>query len=154
MTLDIRINQRRVAKAFQKAPDDTKRTIDKILDYAELTTVREMRKRASVGVSGELRRKVRGKRTNGGQAVDVRSESEYAPHVEYGTRPHWPPYQPGTPLYDWANAKGIAPFAVALGISRKGTKAQHFVRDTFNEVETPIKRYANIQIDKLTRSIQ
>lgn len=50
----------------------------------------------------------------------------YAPHVEFGTRPHFPP--PGA-LAVWARRHGFAsPYPVALAIARRGTRAQPFMR--------------------------
>lgn len=41
--------------------------------------------------------------------------------VEAGSRPHWPPWGPGSALAAWANRKGIPPFLVARAIARRGT---------------------------------
>lgn len=41
--------------------------------------------------------------------------------VAHGTRPHWPPWGPGSALAKWAAQKGIPVFLVARAISRRGT---------------------------------
>lgn len=41
--------------------------------------------------------------------------------VAHGTRPHWPPWGPGSKLAEWAARKGIPVFLVARAISRRGT---------------------------------
>ncbi len=41
--------------------------------------------------------------------------------VAHGTRPHWPPWGPGSDLARWAAQKGIPAFLVARAISRRGT---------------------------------
>lgn len=41
--------------------------------------------------------------------------------VAHGTRPHWPPWGPGSKLAEWAGRKGIPVFLVARAISRRGT---------------------------------
>ena len=51
----------------------------------------------------------------------------YAPHVEFGTRPHWPPL---AALQPWAQRHGFPPgrqgaFLVARAIARRGTRARH-----------------------------
>jgi hypothetical protein len=41
--------------------------------------------------------------------------------VAGGTKPHWPPWGPGSELAAWAKRKGIPVFLVARAISRRGT---------------------------------
>lgn len=41
--------------------------------------------------------------------------------VEKGTKPHWPPWGPGSELAAWAALKGIIPFLVARAIALRGT---------------------------------
>jgi hypothetical protein len=56
----------------------------------------------------------------------VYTDVEYAPYVEMGTRPHWPPV---SALEGWARRHGIEPFLVARAIAERGTKgAQMFQR--------------------------
>ncbi len=53
---------------------------------------------------------------------------DYAKYVELGTKPHMPPV---SALQDWAQSKGINPWAVAMSIKKKGTKANPFVKRTY-----------------------
>lgn len=67
----------------------------------------------------------------------------YAPYVEFGTRPHWPP--PGA-LQPWASRHGFPAGAkgdaiVRWIISRRGTKAHPFLR--------PAAQKAKLQIEAL-----
>ena len=59
----------------------------------------------------------------------------HAPHIEYGTSPHYPPIQP---LKDWAHRvlgdEGAA-YAVQAKIGAEGTPPQPFVRPGFREME-------------------
>ena len=48
------------------------------------------------------------------------NNAEYAPHVEWGTRPHFPPVKA---VAGWARRHGINPFLVARAIAVRGTKA-------------------------------
>ena len=71
-----------------------------------------------------------GRRKIPGMGYRVFVDAPHARHVEYGTRPHTPPFQP---LLDWAVAKGFRdPHAVAAAVVRKitkeGTKPTHFTR--------------------------
>jgi hypothetical protein len=68
----------------------------------------------------------------------VGSNAEHALPVEMGSRPHFPPVSAITP---WAEAHGIAPFAVAVGISRHGTKAQPFMVPALENSRSEIAGY-------------
>lgn len=57
--------------------------------------------------------------------VRVGTNQQSAAPMEFGSRPHFPPIKAITP---WANARGIDPFALALGIARHGTKAHPFLK--------------------------
>ena len=57
----------------------------------------------------------------------------YAPFVEYGTRPHFPP--PGA-LATWGRKHGGIPaFALARAIAKRGTKAHPYMRPGAAELE-------------------
>ena len=56
----------------------------------------------------------------------VGTNVSYAPHVEFGTRPHWPPL---AALQPWAGRHGFPPgrqgaWLVARAIARRGTRAR------------------------------
>lgn len=68
----------------------------------------------------------------------VGSDSQYAPHVEYGTRPHWPPFGEGSPLARWARAKGIPAFLVARKIARRGTSPQKYMERAVEHVRSNV----------------
>lgn len=55
----------------------------------------------------------------------VGSNVVYAPYMELGTRPHFPPLQA---LEPWARRHGMKAWHVALSIARKGTKARRYLR--------------------------
>lgn len=63
-----------------------------------------------------------------GLAVWVGSTSQYAPYVEFGTRPHWPPIEA---IEEWCEVKGIpveAAFPIARKIAERGTEPAPFMR--------------------------
>ena len=78
--------------------------------------------------SGELYESMEITVTARGLAIYVASTSHYAPYVEYGTRPHFPPLDA---IRRWCALKGIpiaAAFPIAKKISERGTPAQPFMR--------------------------
>ena len=67
----------------------------------------------------------------------------YAPFVEFGTRPHWPPIAAMDP---WARRHGFPPgrsgmFLVARAIARKGTRAQPYMQPALEKSINAIKRF-------------
>ena len=63
--------------------------------------------------------------------VRIGSNVEYAPHVEEGSRPHWPPM---AALQPWARRHGFpagrsGAFLVARAISRRGTRGHFMFRE-------------------------
>jgi hypothetical protein len=55
------------------------------------------------------------------------------PYVEEDTRPHFPPFDEGSPLAAWADARGIPPFLVARAISETGTQGKHMLAEAFQD---------------------
>jgi HK97 gp10 family phage protein len=93
---------------------------------------RDAKERAPVD-TGRLRASITSEVT--GMMMDtvgiVGSNVEYAPFVEMGTKPHFPPWRPGTSLARWAELHGMSAFVVALVISWRGTKARKFLQGAF-----------------------
>lgn len=78
--------------------------------------------------------------------------SKYALFVQYGTKPHTPPRKP---IEEYANRKGINPWALRYSIKRKGTKANDYLWRSIQKAERKIDRVlgntANLLITKLNR---
>ena len=70
----------------------------------------------------ELRQSIN-KQVDNKSAV-IGTNVEYAPYVEFGTRPHKAPI---SALKGWADRHGIPVGAVWMSIAKKGTKAQPFL---------------------------
>jgi HK97 gp10 family phage protein len=63
----------------------------------------------------------------GGLVFAVGSTAKYAPYVEFGTRPHWPPLDA---IREWCRVKGIpesAAFPIARAIARRGLPERPFL---------------------------
>ncbi len=65
----------------------------------------------------------------------VGSNVKYAPYMELGTRPHWPPI---SALEVWARRHGTSAFLVARAIARRGTKARQFLQKAFEQNQSRI----------------
>ena len=70
----------------------------------------------------------------------VGSNVFYAPFMEYGTRPHWPPQ---SALETWARRHGTSAFVVARAIARRGTKARLFLTNAFESNKDKIIHHIN-----------
>ena len=68
---------------------------------------------------------------------------DYAPYVEFGTRPHFPPL---SALQPWARRHGFGPagaFLVARAIARRGTRARLFMTGAAKTSLTAIHGFVN-----------
>lgn len=73
----------------------------------------------------------------------VGTDVKYAPYVEFGTEPHWPPL---SALQPWARRHGFPPgragaFLVARAIARHGTKAREFFKGGFEASESRVRGF-------------
>lgn len=80
--------------------------------------------------SGRLRASITPEVRGSGNVVMgvVGSNLTYAPHVEYGTGPHWPPIKA---LETWARRHGTSAYVVARAIARRGTYGKAFLQKAF-----------------------
>ena len=78
----------------------------------------------------------------------VGSPLKYAPFVELGTRPHFPPL---SALQVWARRHGVSARAVQLAIGRRGTKANEFLKGALenntNEIYRTFDDYVKDLVD-------
>jgi len=82
--------------------------------------------------TGRLRASIVPEVTRRGNTVVgiVGSNVEYAPYMELGTRPHWPP--PGA-LEVWARRHHMSEFAIRRKIAMYGTEGRHYLRGAFEK---------------------
>lgn len=84
-------------------------------------------------------------RTEGNDILGVvGSNVEYAPYMELGTRPHWPPIGA---LEVWASRHGTEAFLVAKGIAAHGIKGKHYLQNAFEKNQSAI-------VEKLDRAVK
>lgn len=122
---DTEIVLNRIAIAAKQAVRD-------VVNESAVNIQREARRRCPVD-EGRLRSAIRPEFYRGGLAADIGPwDIEYAIYVEFGTRPHVPPWRP---LYRWAlrKAKGDRRRAGAIAgraraaISKYGQQPQPFL---------------------------
>ena len=73
-------------------------------------------------------------------SANVGPTAYYAPYVEYGTRPHFPP---PTALNPWARRHGWGSWALAFHIAKYGTKAHPFMRPAAQKSIASVRQFAN-----------
>jgi len=135
----ISLDDRQVVRLFQRAPGAVTLRLRQLIEGAAIDVQREMRIRANVGVTGNLRRSVRYTFNAAALRAVIEPAAQYAEYVEKGTRPHMVSVAEGTPLRAWAKLKGINPFALKASIARKGTKAHPFVEPTYKKMKPKVE---------------
>lgn len=83
----------------------------------------------------------------------VGSNVKYAPYVEFGTRPHFPPLSAMQP---WARRHGFpagmrGAFLVARKIAKRGTEAKPFLLPAFNKSAGAIRRFLEDAANEIER---
>ena len=122
--------QANVAKLKRLAPEFTKNAVN--------ATAIAIQARAKANITdnhtvdtGSLRSSVKIETYSNGFARRVGSDLKYAPAIEFGARPHFPPLDP---IRAWCKRHGIpesAAYPIALGISKRGTPAKPFLFPAF-----------------------
>ena len=135
----ITINDAAVVKLFAAAPSVLQQATRRLIEAAAIDIQREMRIAANVGATGDLRRSIRYTFSPATLTAVIEPTVDYAPDVEYGSRPHYVSASPGTPLARWARMKGLNPFAVQASILKKGTRAHPFVSPTYEKMAPQVK---------------
>jgi len=127
----------KVKREFQRKPREVTKEVDTALDRAAHKIENDAKQNAP-GNTGALQESIKAQR-RGIARHRVIVNSEYGIYVHEGTKPHWPPFSENTALADWAQNKGLPPFAVAKSIAEDGTEAQPFLREAVEDNE----RYVN-----------
>lgn len=117
---------------------------------ATLLVTRDAKRYAPVD-TGRLRASITPEvRISGPMTVQgiVGSNVTYAPFVELGTKPHWPPVGA---LEVWARRHGTSAFLVARAISRRGTKAVKYLERAFTDNISRIVGYLDAAVQGIVR---
>ena len=133
--LSIEFDETSLRKFYRRI--DPAHLIKNPMDSFYLRVAGTMQKKTSAYApvdTGKLSRsvKIEKRRSMGGglSGVAVVVRSPYGLFVNEGTRPHFPPV---SALTGWASRHGMNPYAVAVGISKRGTRAQPFFDKALKE---------------------
>lgn len=150
MTVQIRVqlDDRRIRRLI-KDPQFILGPLKEFFAKSTLAIEAEAKERAPVD-TGRLRGSIQS-RLQPTRAF-VRANVQYASHVEFGTRPHWPPLEA---LQPWARRHGFpagrtGAFLVARAIARRGTRARPFMRPGANAALPRIRLF----LQELGRAIE
>lgn len=103
------------------------------LERGSILVQNEARRLAPVD-TGQLRASI--DRDVGAREAVIGTNEDYAPYVEKGTRPHFPPVGA---VAGWARRHGMEPYAVARAIARAGTRPQPFLEPGLRNSEGGIR---------------
>ena len=142
-------------KAIQRAlksPDTYREPIHTFLSKSGLKVEGRAKKRAPVD-TGRYRASI--KTEVEPLVAFVGSNLKYAPFIEYGTRPHWPPL---SALQPWARRHGFprgrtGAFLVARRIARRGTKALKVLHSAKDDSLHDIQRFLKQAAKAIERRI-
>jgi phage gpG-like protein len=121
---------RKLRKLSKIAPDRLAQEI-----AASALKIESAAKQAAPVDVGFLRAQIKSEFDDNGHTAAIGTNVEYGPHLEFGTKAHFPPV---APLEEWARRHGMpgAGYAIALKIARSGTEAQPFLFPA-SEAERP-----------------
>lgn len=78
----------------------------------------------------------------------VGSNIVYAPFMELGTRPHWPPL---AALEGWARRHGTTAYVVARAIARRGLKPRRYLRRALESNQGKIIQIFNSFVKRVVK---
>ena len=135
MSVNVKIvGLNRLTKLAERYPATSEKYVGTAIQRALTRILGQEKQEAPFGVSGMLRDNWR--ITTGRFEGALVSLTPYASYVHDGTAPHMPPVKE---LEAWAKKKGISPWAVAMSIKKKGTKANPFLQRSVDEVKDGIE---------------
>lgn len=126
-----------VQKKLRQVKEDLRGTpMEQGMKQATLLVERSAKQKAPKD-TGTLAASINSDVTRGGNSVIgiIGTRIKYAPFVELGSRPHFPPMQNIAP---WARRHGLSAYGAAVAIAARGTRARHFFRGALEDNEEKI----------------
>jgi hypothetical protein len=147
--IEVELNNfKQVQQIASKYPAVAEKHINKGIAKIFVKILDGVTKNAPFGVTGHLRDNWES--TIGGFQGKLKSKQEYSGSVEYGTRPH---AVSGASLKDWAQRRGLNPYAVAKSIAKKGTRANPFLKKTTVEINGDLDKILQETINDITKDV-
>jgi hypothetical protein len=131
--------QRTIANILRVAPKFTKDALNEFALNVEEQAKRNVTDAPAVD-TGRLRSDIKIRTYSGGYAKTVGTDLEYAPSIEHGSRPHFPPIEP---IREWCRRHRIPEemaYPIALKIARNGTPAKPFLFPAFEQERPNFER--------------
>jgi len=131
------------------------------LEEAGLFLQRQIQKRTpeGVGYPVHLRSSIGFVGVKYGEKITIGTPINYAEAVEYGSKPHFPPWLDSLKVWverklgvDSSKSASVA-FLIARKISKEGTKGAHMFEEGFKMSEPIIKKMLNEIPNEITRRI-
>lgn len=160
-TYSITLDQARVARAFELAPDILLEELIPSVMEAQLLVEREVRERTPTSGAGTLRDSIGALPITFSQSMirgEVGTALSYAQPVETGSKPHRPPVEP---IADWVRRKlGKDPeealdiaYAIAGKIAREGSKGAFMFREGTAESQIQVLEILGEGVDRAVARI-
>lgn len=137
--IQVSVDDAAVKAMLARAPETVQKTVRQLVEGGAIDVQREMRIAANVGTTGDLRRSIRYTVNPATLSAEVEPASDHAEEVEYGGPARLVSVAEGTSLRDWADLKGINPYALRNSIAKKGTQAHPFVTPTFQKMKPVVE---------------
>jgi phage protein, HK97 gp10 family len=132
------------ARVEIKGLNELEKSLDRILSKRErikrevLMTALDIQRKAKKNLrsakaidEGNLRNSIIVDSVQGGMAAEIGSIAPYAPYVEFGTRPHFPPPDA---LEDWARHHGFkSAWPICRAIAKRGLKERPYLKPAYEE---------------------
>lgn len=122
------IGDKEIAKALQKMSEEKARLVKGEVYASGVDVQREAKERLreqGAWDQGNLASSILVERVESGKFAEVGPVAPYGPHVEFGTRPHFPPPDA---LEGWARRHGFdSAWPICKAIAKRGLKAKPFL---------------------------
>lgn len=152
-TLSISVDMKQFVRLCRKYPAEIDDAFARILSDGSIIVQKKLRENAPVGVTQDLSRKIQ--RTVTKRQARIRPMAGYTYWVEHGRgagkMPPWSGSE-GEDFRKWVALKmgsSVPPFVVARAIAKKGTKAQPFVKPTYDDTKPLVERYASGEVERI-----
>lgn len=151
VVITVQLRGDKELQAALKRPDLISAPVQRFLQRSSFSIEAQAKLNSPVD-TGRLRSSINTRIS--GNLAKVGTNLKYAPHVEYGTRPHFPPL---AALQPWARRHGFGAggaFMVARTIALRGTRATRFFGRAIESNQQNIQRFAQQMSTEIAQAIR